>query len=113
MRIEDYEPASSGYLGGAGLPVLLSWFVGGLLAAIVAFFIGRITFGLSSDYLAIATLGISEIIIFIFKNEDWLTRGVKNVTGIPRPVPYEIELQSSIWFQNLSEYIGIGDDTSI
>ena len=27
LRIEDYEPASSGYLGGAGLPVLLSWFV--------------------------------------------------------------------------------------
>ena len=95
-------------MGGAGLPVLLSWFVGGLLAALVAFFIGRITLGLRSDYLAIATLGISEIVIFIFKNEDWLTRGVKNVTGIPRPVPYEIELQSSIWFQNLSEYIGIG-----
>ena len=107
LRIEDYEPASSGYLGGAGLPILFSWFVGGLLAAIVAFFIGRITLGLRSDYLAIATLGISEIIIFIFKNEDWLTRGVKNVTGIPRPVPYEIELQSTIWFQNMSEIIGL------
>ena len=108
LRVEAFEPSSSGYLGGAGLPVLLSWAVGGLLAALVALVIGKITLGLRSDYLAIATLGISEIVIFLFKNEDWLTRGVKNVTGIPRPVPYEIDLQSAIWFQNSSEHLGIG-----
>src|SRR5690606_40174348 len=51
--------------------------------------------GLRADYLAIATLGIAEIILSILRNEDWLTRGVKNVTGLPRPVPYEIELQQS------------------
>tara|TARA_B100001057_G_scaffold392277_1_gene400785 strand:+ start:4367 stop:5704 length:1338 start_codon:yes stop_codon:yes gene_type:complete len=107
LRIESFDPAAYGYLGGAGLPVLLSWIVGGILAASVAFFIGKITLGLRSDYLAIATLGISEIVIFIFKNEDWLTRGVKNVTGVPRPVPYEIELQSAIWFQNSTELIGV------
>ena len=107
IRIEAYEPSASGYLGGAGLPVLLSWIVGGLLAASVAFVIGKITLGLRSDYLAIATLGISEIIIFLFKNEDWLTRGVKNVTGIPRPVPYEIDLQSTIWFQDITDLVGI------
>ena len=26
-----------------------------------------------------------------------LSRGVKNVNGLPRPVPYEIELQSKEW----------------
>jgi len=107
LRIESFEPASSGYLGGAGLPVLLSWGVGGILAGCVAFIIGKITLGLRSDYLAIATLGISEIVIFMFKNEDWLTRGVKNVTGIPRPVPYEIDLQSTIWFQDITDSVGM------
>ena len=29
--------------------------------------------------------------------KDWLSRGVKNVNGLPRPVPYEIELQSKEW----------------
>jgi len=29
------------------------------------------------------------------KNEDWLSRGVKNIIGLPRPVPYEIDLQNS------------------
>jgi branched-chain amino acid transport system permease protein len=33
--------------------------------------------------------------------EDWLTRGVKNVTGLPRPVPYEVDLQNSAWFIDL------------
>jgi branched-chain amino acid transport system permease protein len=91
--IEQFESAKSGYLGGFGLPILISWGVGGVLAAAVAWVIGKISLGLRSDYLAIATLGISEIIIFAMKNEDWLTRGVKNVSGMPRPVPYEIDLQ--------------------
>ena len=36
----------------------------------------------------------TEIIIAVLKNEDWLSRGVKNVIGLPRPVPYEIDLQN-------------------
>ena len=56
--------------------------------------IGKTALGLRSDYLAIATLGIAEIIIAVLKNEDWLARGVKNVVGLPRPVPYEIDLQN-------------------
>ena len=95
--IESIEPAKTGYLGGLNLPVLISWPIGGCFAAIAAFIIGKISLGLRSDYLAIATLGISEIIIYLLKNEDWLSRGVKNVNGLPRPVPYEIELQSKEW----------------
>ena len=95
--IEAIEPAKTGYLGGLDLPVIISWPIGGLLAALIAYVIGKISLGLRSDYLAIATLGISEIIIYILKNEDWLSRGVKNVNGLPRPVPYEIDLQSEPW----------------
>ena len=63
--IEAVEPAKTGFLGGLGLPIIFSWIVGGLFAAGVAFAIGKITLGLRSDYLAIATLGISEIIIAV------------------------------------------------
>ncbi len=106
-KIESIEPAKTGYLGGFNLPVLISWPVGGLLAAFSAFIIGKISLGLRSDYLAIATLGISEIIIYLLKNEDWLSRGVKNVNGLPRPVPYEIELQSKEWVLKASIYLDI------
>ncbi|MGB7241061.1 MAG: branched-chain amino acid ABC transporter permease [Sulfitobacter sp.] len=96
--IEAVNPAATGYLGGLGIPVILAWPVGGLFAAGAAWIIGKTALGLRSDYLAIATLGIAEIIIAILKNEDWLSRGVKNVVGVPRPVPYEINLQSDPGF---------------
>ncbi|MEM9320945.1 MAG: branched-chain amino acid ABC transporter permease [Pseudomonadota bacterium] len=104
--VESIDPSRTGYLGGLGLPIIVAWPVGGLLAAGAAWVIGKTALGLRSDYLAIATLGISEIIIAVLKNEDWLARGVKTVSGIPRPVPYEIDLQSAEWFLDLSHRIG-------
>lgn len=104
--IEKVNPAASGYLGGMGLPILIGWPVGGLLAGAVAWIVGKITLGLRSDYLAIATLGISEIIVAVLKHEDWMTRGVKNVTGLPRPVPYEVDLQNTDWFLELAGKLG-------
>lgn len=104
--IESFDPARTGYLGGLGLPVIFSWLTGGLLAAGAAWLIGKVALGLRADYLAIATLGIAEIILSVIKNEDWLTRGVKNVSGLPRPVPYEVELQAAQWFIDLSARLG-------
>ena len=93
--IEAVNPAGTGFLGGLGLPIVLAWPVGGLLAGLAAWGVGKVALGLRADYLAIATLGIGEIIIAVIKNEDWLTRGVKNVAGLDRPVPREIDLQHS------------------
>ncbi len=106
--IEAVNPAATGYLGGLGLPVIVAWPVGGVLAAGVAWLIGKTALGLRSDYLAIATLGIAEIIIAVLKNEDWMSRGVKNVIGIPRPVPFEIDLQNDPGF--VERAAGIGFD---
>ncbi|MGR3756172.1 MAG: branched-chain amino acid ABC transporter permease [Tranquillimonas sp.] len=105
--IERVDPATSGYLGGLGLPILLGWPVGALLAAGAAWLVGKTALGLRSDYLAIATLGIAEIIIAVLKNEDWLTRGVKNVIGLPRPVPYEVDLQNSATFVERARGLGM------
>jgi len=105
--IEAVDPAHTGYLGGLGLPILLAWPLGGLVAAGAAWLIGKIALGLRADYLAIATLGISEIIIAVIKYEEWLTRGVKNVTGLPRPVPFEVELVRSDWFVSLVDTLGM------
>lgn len=104
--IEKVNPAVTGYLGGLGLPILVAWPIGGVLAAGVAWLIGKTALGLRSDYLAIATLGIAEIIIAVLKNEDWLSRGVKNVVGIPRPVPYEINLQNDPGFVETAASLG-------
>ena len=120
--VEAVDAAGTGYLGGLnfggenykdwGFMTLISWPVGGVLAAGVAWLIGKTALGLRSDYLAIATLGISEIIIAVMKNEDWLSRGVKNVIGLPRPVPYEIELQESAGFVERTTALGLDPVTS-
>ena len=103
--IEDVNPAIVGFLGGLGLPIIFSWIVGGFFAAGVAFVIGKVALGLRSDYLAIVTLGISEIVVSVLKHEEWLSRGVKNVIGLKRPVPYEMNLQNTDWFINLITYL--------
>ncbi|MGC9419260.1 MAG: branched-chain amino acid ABC transporter permease [Rhodovulum sp.] len=110
--IEAVNPAATGYLGGLGLPVLIGWPVGGLLAAGAAWVIGKTALGLRSDYLAIATLGIAEIVIAVLKNEDWLSRGVKNVIGVPRPVPYEVDLQQSAGFVARADALGLDPVTA-
>ena len=81
--------------------------VGALFAAAAAWLIGRIALGLRSDYLAIATLGISEIIINFLKNEDWLSRGVKNVVGLPRPVATPVEMRQYEFVFQMSQMTGI------
>ncbi|MEO4000620.1 branched-chain amino acid ABC transporter permease [Mesorhizobium sp. CAU 1732] len=105
--IESFDAARSGYLGGLGLPIVFSWLVGGVFAAAAAWLVGKIALGLRSDYLAIATLGISEIVIAVMRNEEWLTRGVKNVSGLPRPVAYEVQLQQAPWFIDLAAQLGM------
>ena len=119
--IEKVNPAGTGYLGGvnvlalwrgesefpqADLFILLAWPAGAVLAAGAAWLIGKTALGLRSDYLAIATLGIAEIVIAVLKNEDWLSRGVKNVIGLPRPVPYEIALQNDEGFLDRMTSLG-------
>jgi branched-chain amino acid transport system permease protein len=112
--VEAYDPATAGNLGGLGLPTLVSWPVGGLMAAVAAWAIAKTALGLRSDYLAIATLGIAEIIIAVMKNEDWLARGVKNVTELPRPwpVPYEVDLQKAQWFLDWAASWGLDPVTT-
>ena len=94
--VEAYQTANFGNIGGIGLEswfersgiplagfwaILIAWLTGGLAAGGVAWLIGKITLGLRSDYFAIATLGIAEIVVSFAKNEQWLTRGVKNTNA--------------------------------
>ena len=54
--IEAVNPATTGFLGGMGLPILFSWVVGAFFAGALAYIIGKIALGLRADYLAIACL---------------------------------------------------------
>ena len=117
--IEAVNPARAGNIGGLNLGgkdwgwmTVVAWPFGGVLAAGAAWVIGKTALGLRSDYLAIATLGIAEIIIAVMKNEDWLARGVKNVAGLPRPTPYEIDLQNNPTFVERAVNLGFDPVTA-
>ena len=73
------------HVGGFDLPIVVGIAAAIVLSGIVAALIGAITVNLRTDYLAIATIGIAEIIRFGFKNEDWLSHGVRGISDIPRP----------------------------
>jgi len=91
----EYIEQHDGFVGGLGLPPVLGWAFGGVLAGIVAWIVGKIALGLRTDYLAIATIGISEIIRALMKNMDWLTRGTLTVSPIPWPVPVPQDYQAN------------------
>ncbi len=112
--IEAINPSAQGNLGGLDLPTLASWPVGAIMAAGLAWLIGKTVLGLRSDYLIIVTLGIAEILVAILRNEQWLDRGVLNVSGIPRPwpVPYEIDLQNSASFVRFAQDWGLDPTTA-
>ena len=106
--VEALTPSSTGNIGGLGLPVPFSWIAGGILAAGVAWIVAKTALGLRSDYLAIATLGIGQIVVAVMMSEDWLDRGVKNITDIGRwPVPTAVELQRAQWFVDLQQSLGL------
>lgn len=67
-------------------PFLAGVIIAGIIAAIVGFLISIPVLRLRTDFLAIATLGIAEVIRFIFQNERWLANGPQPMRGIPRPL---------------------------
>jgi branched-chain amino acid transport system permease protein len=55
-----------------------------VLGGIVAYPIGLLSLRLSDEYLAVVTLGFSEVVRIVIQQEEWLTRGVQGLPGIPR-----------------------------
>lgn len=67
-----------------GWPLLPAFVVAMLAAGAVAYPIGLLSLRLSDDYLAVVTLGFSEVVRLVIQQEEWLTKGVQGLPGIPR-----------------------------
>lgn len=78
--------ANPHYLGGFAMPWVAGAVAAMFFSGLIAFFIGIITLRLRTDYLAIASIGIAEILRLAFKNEEWLTNGVRGISEIPTPL---------------------------
>ena len=68
----------------SGVPLLLSFCCAALLAGLTALPIGLLSLRLREDYLAIVTLGFAETVRIAIQQEEWLTKGVQGLPGIPK-----------------------------
>lgn len=74
---------TSALLALRGWPLPLSFLAAAAVAALAAVPLGLAALRLSEDYLAIVTLGFSETVRLVIQQEEWLTRGVQGLPGIP------------------------------
>ncbi|QWF40152.1 branched-chain amino acid ABC transporter permease [Bordetella hinzii] len=75
---------TSALLAFQGVPIPLAMLGATLLTALAAWPLGMVALRLGSDYLAIVTLGFSESVRMMLQSEEWLTRGMHGLPGIPR-----------------------------
>ena len=73
----------------AGLPFIVSIFLGAIIACIFAALIGYPTLKLTGDYFAITTLAFCEIIRIVIMNID-AVGGARGFTGIPKETNFTI-----------------------
>ena len=74
---------ASALLSLKGVPLWLSFPSAAVLAALAAIPLGMAALRLREDYLAIVTLGFSETTRLVIQQEEWLTRGVQGLPGVP------------------------------
>ena len=67
-----------------GFPLLITFPVAALLAALAAWPLGLVSLRLREDYFAIVSLGFSEVVRLVATSERWLTNGVQGISGIPK-----------------------------
>jgi neutral amino acid transport system permease protein len=72
-----------------GVPIPIAVLVGAGLSALLGLLIGMSTLRLREDYLGIVTIGVSELVRLVAKNEAWLTKGTFGVQGYPVPFNFK------------------------
>jgi neutral amino acid transport system permease protein len=74
-----------------GVPIAIAVLIGACLSALLGLLIGMSTLRLREDYLGIVTIGVSELVRLVAKNEAWLTKGTFGVQGYPVPFNFKPE----------------------
>jgi branched-chain amino acid transport system permease protein len=69
-----------------GLPLIAAFAVAVLLCFAIGWLLGYPALRVQHHYLAFVTLAFSTLAFLVFRNEDWLTKGIYGISNIPRPV---------------------------
>jgi branched-chain amino acid transport system permease protein len=69
-----------------GWPLAVAFVLAALLSFAVGWALGYPALRVAHHYLAFVTLSFGTLVFLILRNEEWLTKGVYGISGIPRPV---------------------------
>lgn len=68
------------------------------LCFVIGWLLGYPALRVAHHYLAFVTLSFSTLVFLILRNEEWLTKGVYGISGIPRPALFGWPLKSALEF---------------
>jgi len=68
-----------------GWPLWAAFVAAIALCFVLGWLLGYPALRLQHHYLAFVTLSFATVVFLVFRNEEWLTKGVYGISGIPRP----------------------------
>ena len=68
-----------------GLPLIAALGVAIVVCFAIGWLLGYPALRVQHHYLAFVTLAFSTLAFLVFRNEDWLTKGIYGISNIPRP----------------------------
>jgi branched-chain amino acid transport system permease protein len=71
-----------------GMPLVAALGVAVVLCFAVGWLLGYPALRVQHHYLAFVTLAFSTLAFLVFRNEDWLTKGIYGISNIPRPTVF-------------------------
>jgi branched-chain amino acid transport system permease protein len=69
-----------------GWPLALAFVLAAVLSFAIGWLLGYPALRVAHHYLAFVTLSFATLVFLVLRNEEWLTKGVYGISGIPRPV---------------------------
>jgi branched-chain amino acid transport system permease protein len=81
-----------------GWPLGAAFVLATALCFIIGWLLGYPALRVQHHYLAFVTLAFATLVFLILRNEEWLTRGVYGISGIPRPTLFGWSTQGPVSF---------------
>jgi len=68
-----------------GWPLWSAFLIATALCFVIGWLLGYPALRVQHHYLAFVTLSFATLVFLVLRNEEWLTKGVYGISGIPRP----------------------------
>ena len=82
----------------AGWPLWAAFLLAIVLSLAIGWVLGYPALRVQHHYLAFVTLAFATLVFLVLRNEEWLTKGVYGISGIPRPTLFGWSAKSPVGF---------------